>query len=103
MPHKAPFRRAARWDGVIPLRSPGKLPSPTDVGEIVAFITKTRKTKGPFDVANIGWTTGKNRRRDKEKVEPLREAGATWWLESLYTKQDSPRKIRARIKQGPPT
>ena|SRR2546426_6342296 len=102
-PRKAQFRRAGRWDGVIPLRSPGELPSPTDVREIVAFIAKTRKTKGRFDIANIGWTTGKNRRRDKEKVASFRQAGATWWLESLYTKQDSPRKMRARIKQGPPS
>lgn len=102
-PRKAPFRRAARWDGVVPLRSPGKLLSPTDVSEIVAFVAKTRKIKGPFDVANIGWTTGKNRRKDTEKVEQFREAGITWWLESLYTKRDSPRKMRARITLGPPT
>ena len=102
-PRKAPFRRGARWDGVIPLRFPGELPSPTDIGEISAFITKTRKTKSPFDVANIGWTTGKSRRKDMEKVEPFREAGITWWLESLYTKRDSPKKMLERIKQGPPS
>jgi alkanesulfonate monooxygenase SsuD/methylene tetrahydromethanopterin reductase-like flavin-dependent oxidoreductase (luciferase family) len=101
-PRKAPFRRAAQWDGVIPLRSPSKLASPQDIREIAAFINKVRTSKAHFDIANIGWTTGKNKRKDREKVESFREAGITWWLESLYTKRDSPSKMLERIKQGPP-
>jgi hypothetical protein len=101
-PRKTPFQRALRWDGAIPLVYPGKLPSPKEISAVTNFIQKHRKLKGNFDIANIGWTTGTNHRKDREKVTRFREAGATWWLESLWTKRDSPVKMLARVKQGPP-
>ena len=70
--------------------------------EIAAFIKKHRSVAGSFDIVNIGWTTGVNQRKDAEKVASFAEAGMTWWLESLYTKRDSPERMRARIRQGPP-
>lgn len=100
-PRKGPFIRAAKWDGVLPLRVPEKLPQPDDLREIIQFIEKRRKDRGRFDVATIGWTTG-NRTRDQEKIERYMKAGTTWWLESLYTKRDSPEGMRSRIRQGPP-
>lgn len=100
-PRKGPFMRAAKWDGVLPLRVPEKLPQPDDLRGIVQFIEKRRKDHGRFDVATIGWTTG-NRIRDQEKIERYAKAGTTWWLESLYTKRDSPEGMRSRIRQGPP-
>jgi len=102
-PRKGPFKRASRWDGVIPLKLPERLPSPDDLKEIVAFIKKHRLLPGSFDVVNIGWTTGLNRRKDAEKVRPFAESGMTWWLESLYTRRDSPERMHARIRQMPPT
>ncbi len=101
-PRKGPFNRAAKWDGVIPLRLPEKLAEPKDIKDIIAYIEKHRTSTTHFDVVNIGWTSGRNRKRDKEKVAPYAEAGITWWLESLYMKQDSPEKMHKRIRQGPP-
>ena len=102
-PRQGPFKRAARWDGVLPLRFPEQLPEPSDLREIAAFIKKHRSVAGTFDVVKIGWTTGLNRRKDAEKVRPFTESGMTWWLESLYTRRDSPERMRARIRQMPPT
>jgi alkanesulfonate monooxygenase SsuD/methylene tetrahydromethanopterin reductase-like flavin-dependent oxidoreductase (luciferase family) len=101
-PRQGPFKRAARWDGVLPLILPEKLPEPSDLREIVGFIQKHRSAKGNFDVVNIGWTIGANRARDAEKVRKYADAGMTWWLESLYTKRDSPDSMRSRIENGPP-
>jgi len=101
-PRQRPFKRAARWDGVLPLRLPEGLPTPPDLREIAAFIKKHRSVAGSFDIVNIGWTTGVSQRKDAEKVASFIEAGMTWWLESLYTKRDSPERMRARIGQGPP-
>ena len=101
-PRQRPFKRAARWDGVLPLRLPEGLPKPSDLREIAAFIKKHRSATGSFDIVNIGWTTGVSQRKDAEKVASFIEAGMTWWLESLYTKRDSPERMRARIRQGPP-
>ena len=85
------------------MKLPERLPSPDDLKEIVAFIKKHRLLPGSFDVVNIGWTTGLNRRKDAEKVRPFAESGMTWWLESLYTRRDSPERMHARIRQMPPT
>jgi alkanesulfonate monooxygenase SsuD/methylene tetrahydromethanopterin reductase-like flavin-dependent oxidoreductase (luciferase family) len=101
-PVKAPFRRAAKWDGVIPLRHPGELMTSNDLAEACAYLNSIRTRHGGFDVANIGWTTGVNRRKNAVKVHSYAEAGATWWLESLYTKRDSPQAMRKRISLGPP-
>ena len=102
-PRKGPFKRAAKWDGMIPLVVPERLPQPKDIGEILAYIRKRRTTNSSFDLVNIGWTSGSNRRRDAEKVAGYKDAGVTWWLESLFTKRDSPEGMLKRIRQGPPS
>ncbi len=101
-PRKGPFRRAAKWDGVIPLKLPVSLLKPEDLRNVIAYIKKHRSSIRRFDVVNIGWTSGTNRKKNAEKVAPYVQAGMTWWLESLYTKRDSPRDMRKRIRAGPP-
>jgi alkanesulfonate monooxygenase SsuD/methylene tetrahydromethanopterin reductase-like flavin-dependent oxidoreductase (luciferase family) len=101
-PRKAPFRRAAKWDGVIPLRYPGRLMEPEDLTKAVEYVRSIRSNNATFDAANIGWTTGIDRKKSAEKVSSYAEAGMTWWLESLFTKRDSPEKMRKRIRLGPP-
>ena len=102
-PRKGPFRRAARWEGVIPLKLPIKLPRPEDLRDILDYIRANRATQEHFDAAIIGWTSGVNRKRNAEKVTRFADAGMTWWLESLYTKRDRPEGMRKRIRLGPPT
>jgi hypothetical protein len=102
-PNKGPFKRAAKWDGTIPIKAPGELLAPSDLEEIIPFIESERQNKlSNFDVAVIGWTTGKNRKANSEKVSRFSSKGATWWLESLYTQRDSPKRMLERIKMGPP-
>jgi hypothetical protein len=81
---------------------PERLPEPGDLREIVEFIKKHRSGTGNFDVVNIGWTTGVNKAKNAEKVQRYADSGMTWWLESLYTKRDSPEGMRSRIQNGPP-
>lgn len=74
-PRRRPFRRAAKWDGVIPLKLPVRLPQPDDLRNILAYISEHRTSTTPFDVVKIGWTSGVNRKRDAEKMAPsLRQA-----------------------------
>jgi Luciferase-like monooxygenase len=101
-PRKGPFKRAAKWDGTIPLRAPGKLLEPSDLFEILPFVKDLRKNTSNFDVVVIGWTTGTNRAGNAEKVSRYANAGANWWLESLYTQRDSSERMFARIRLGPP-
>ena len=102
-PTKAPFRRAARWDGVIPLKqSEEALLTPQDVVEVRDFIHQQRTSDEPFDIAIISWTDPSDPQGAVEKVAVYAEAGATWWLESLYMQHDSLEAMRKRIRPGPP-
>jgi alkanesulfonate monooxygenase SsuD/methylene tetrahydromethanopterin reductase-like flavin-dependent oxidoreductase (luciferase family) len=102
-PTKAPFRRAARWDGVIPLKQDGdNLLTPQDVTELLDFIRKERTSHDPFDVAIINWTDPSDPQAAAGKVAAYAQAGTTWWLESLYMQQNSLEGLRKRIRLGPP-
>ncbi len=100
-PNPAPFRRAAHWDGMIPLKKNGWL-TPDDVRMILEFVASHRKVDTSFDLAIIG---SQNKVRDglkgKQKVKAYMDAGATWWLESLYTSRNSLDKLLEVIRQGP--
>ncbi len=102
-PNKGPFRRAAKWDGVLPLKRGHPIrPEPKDLRDILAFIKSHRTISTPLDAAIIGWGTSKDRRKNAKKIGPYVEAGLTWWLESLYLGRDSPEKMLKRIRMGPP-
>lgn len=110
-PGKAPFQRAARWDGVFPLWREGGLEGmmpPEEYPELIDHIFSQRQTDAPFDVVHGGKTPG-NPEHAAEIVEPYAEAGVTWWMESISPwtyggddqNWDTP-AMRARINQGPP-
>ncbi len=101
-PNPAPFRRAAHWDGVIPLKKNGYL-TPEDIQRMLEFIVPHRKNNSSFDLAIIG---NQNKVRaglkGTQKISAYEQAGATWWLESLYTSRNSFSKLLEIIKLGPP-
>lgn len=101
-PNPPPYRRAARWDGVIPLKHNGWI-SPQDLEEIMRFIRPLRKPETPFDVAVIGSqpSLGKGAAAQK-KLGDLEKAGATWWLEAFYLERQSAERFFHHIRQGPP-
>ena len=104
-PNKAPFRRAARWDGVIPLQHGGAL-KPGDMANMMRFIKEQRVEKQeeerPFDVVKIGTTPGDDAVKGGKLVAPFAKVGVTWWLESLYGARNSFEGMLERIRQGPP-
>ena len=112
-PNKPPFRRAARWDGVIPIREGlelGEIMSPGDLQEILAYVQQHREGDGPFDVVAGAHTEGRDRRKDAEIVAAYAEVGATWWLESVSPwdfgwNWQGPwpvEEMEERIRLGPP-
>jgi len=103
-PNKAPFRRAAKYDGVIPLRLSRPIHlEPRDLRNILYYIMKHRKNTGPFDAAVIGSGTEKSNAKSTRRIQALAEAGMTWWLESLFLQRNSLKKMKKRIRKGPPT
>jgi alkanesulfonate monooxygenase SsuD/methylene tetrahydromethanopterin reductase-like flavin-dependent oxidoreductase (luciferase family) len=101
-PNKRPLRRAARWDGVVPLSIgyPKNL-TPHDVKKIIAHVSSHRATLKSFDVCVSG-TTPSNPEEGAKIVQPYVEAGATWWSESISDMRGSSEEMRERINQGPP-
>jgi len=103
VPNKAPFRRAAHYDGVAPVHS--KWPEPVtpklldDVLEIIRF---ERKDLTNYDVIICGETTGNDSAIDRERIESWIQAGATWFLEDIHGLRAEVDELRERIKAGPP-
>ncbi len=101
-PNKRPFRRAARWDGVVPEGRDEKVLTPGDYRELLAFITEHRTDDGPFDVTHLGETVGSDPAQATALTASYAEAGVTWWLEGIYGRRGPLEEMRERVRQGPP-
>jgi alkanesulfonate monooxygenase SsuD/methylene tetrahydromethanopterin reductase-like flavin-dependent oxidoreductase (luciferase family) len=110
-PREASVRRAARYDGVLAAKMSDSgafsQPTPDDIREIKAFVDKHRSASGldtqtAFDIVVEGVTPGKDVEKMRSILEPLAEAGATWWIESMWMVPGGMKAVRKRIAQGPP-
>jgi alkanesulfonate monooxygenase SsuD/methylene tetrahydromethanopterin reductase-like flavin-dependent oxidoreductase (luciferase family) len=102
-PHRAPFRRAARWDGALlkPINSSTyEVLTPDEVRAVAAFIREERASDVPFDLLMSEETPG-NPRQAADIMRPYAEAGATWWIEHPYGRPTLA-AFRERILAGPP-
>jgi alkanesulfonate monooxygenase SsuD/methylene tetrahydromethanopterin reductase-like flavin-dependent oxidoreductase (luciferase family) len=110
-PVRAPLRRAARWDGVWPLRrdpAGNSVPlTPDDVRGVAAAIAEERAAAGrdpdePFDILVAGTTPGDDPASAAATAREFADAGATWWTERINPGRGSLERMRARVRQGPP-
>lgn len=104
-PNKPPFRRAARWDGVVPIAKGRKLEdflTPGEMQAMMEYIGKYRLEDSHFDVCLCGVTEGKNLSKDRSIVESYKEIGVTWWIDFLYTGRGSVKENQERVQSGPP-
>ena len=113
-PNKAPFRRAARWDGVVPLLAETTNDDPRlsadQIGEMLAYIHHFRDTDDPFDVLCYGETDAGDPAAACATVAAYAGAGATWWIEDIspfpfgwvWRGPWPTEAIRERIRSGPP-
>jgi alkanesulfonate monooxygenase SsuD/methylene tetrahydromethanopterin reductase-like flavin-dependent oxidoreductase (luciferase family) len=108
-PAKPPMRRAARWDGAVPLLVPAgggpiRQPDAATVREIHGFLTDCRIAAGrngePFDL--VLWGASPAGLAGAGLVGPLAEAGATWWAEALWDDPAAAGPVLRRTDQGPP-
>jgi len=112
-PIKAPFRRAARWDGVFPMKVEGGriVPmTPEDAQEVAHYIAAHRAGDGPFELVVAGETPGDDRKKAARIMSAFEEAGVTWWIESIdtwrfgWTEGETwpSEEMRHRVRRGPP-
>ncbi|MBN1875967.1 MAG: TIGR03619 family F420-dependent LLM class oxidoreductase [Anaerolineae bacterium] len=108
-PHKAPFRRAARWDGVYPLFETWEQEH-EQLKDALAYVQAKRTRDAPFDIVCTGVTPGDDPAQAAAILAPYRDAGVTWWLEGIAPYRwgqdlegDWPcERLRQRVLEGPP-
>ena len=104
-PAKPPFRRAARWDGMMPTHADyglGETMPPGELRAVIGYTLERRTAAGPFDVALEGRTDGAAADRGGRLVTSYAPAGLTWWVEALGWWRGTPADAMNRIRQGPP-
>jgi hypothetical protein len=104
-PRPKSVERALRYDGILPylVGSDGG-PAAATPEDVRAMADSARERKGeavPFDIILDGTSPANDAQAARERVLPLAEAGATWWVESPW-ENASVASLRERIAAGPP-
>ena len=101
-PHRRPLRRAARYDGVVPLWPGFALPTPAEYAACLEVVREERRGNGlgdePFDA--LVWS--RPGVPDDDRLAAYAEVGATWWVEAFDPQRDDLDVVRRRIDAGPP-
>ncbi|MFJ5089776.1 LLM class flavin-dependent oxidoreductase [Streptomyces sp. NPDC088674] len=122
-PSRPPMRRAARWDGAVPLfreASHGTPPDLAQVRELMAYVREHRAAFArehpeayvrehatpatPFDLV-LGGISPRDPDRAAELIAPYAEAGMTWWDERQAGDGehiDRLAPVLRRVEAGPP-
>jgi alkanesulfonate monooxygenase SsuD/methylene tetrahydromethanopterin reductase-like flavin-dependent oxidoreductase (luciferase family) len=110
-PSKAPLRRAARWDGIVPIGRDLPLTAmltAEEMHEIVLSVASQPGYATPFEVVHMGITDGTDDDQDREVIAAYQQVGVTWWVEKILPElwgswAEWPLEaMRARIQKGPP-
>jgi alkanesulfonate monooxygenase SsuD/methylene tetrahydromethanopterin reductase-like flavin-dependent oxidoreductase (luciferase family) len=107
-PRRRPMRRAARWDGAIPLflsALHGHPPPVEEVRDLVAYLQDRRDdgAEASFEVV-LGGASPPDAAAARDLLGPLVDAGATWWDERKPIDEEIIRlePVLRRIEAGPP-
>lgn len=102
-PNPRSMMRVLKCDGVIvEKKNKDNKPedvSPGDIREIKAYVEENRSITTPFDIVMNGSTAGLSQKQVQDKLLPLKEAGATWWVEGLWDATEE--TASGRIQHGP--
>jgi alkanesulfonate monooxygenase SsuD/methylene tetrahydromethanopterin reductase-like flavin-dependent oxidoreductase (luciferase family) len=110
-PAKAPLRRAARWDGIVPIGRDLSLMEMLTAAQMHEIIRSVASQPGytiPYEVVHSGITGGTDPAHDREVVAAYKQVGVTWWVEKIQPERwgswtDWPLEaMRTRVRQGPP-
>ena len=99
-PRKPGLRRAARFDGAMPIfdnQRNSRVPIET-FAEAASFVRQL--APGDLDIALEGATDGP---QDAQHIVRYADAGMTWWIEALGWWRGDRRDATSRITAGPPT
>jgi len=108
-PHRRPFRRAARWDGLFVDAvgvdwTVGQIVPPDVLRDCVRYTLDHRPDAArgaPFDVV-IGGTSPEDPAAAAARLATYEGTGLTWWVEGIHPAFGTPEALRTRIRRGPP-
>jgi alkanesulfonate monooxygenase SsuD/methylene tetrahydromethanopterin reductase-like flavin-dependent oxidoreductase (luciferase family) len=99
-PRKAPFLRAARWDGVFPLGlARGSKLGPDEVREVITFIKKQRPDISSYDV--VATSGGDGQTPALDLLSAYETVGVSWWMQDMRRSCNSYEDLKTQIKKGP--
>ncbi len=105
-PHEKSMQRVIRYDGLLPAKmNPDRSfaeVTPYDVRAMKKHIDEHRTLTTPFDVVMDGQTVASEHQQIVDKIAPYAEAGATWWVETMWFPPNGAEEVARRIRQGPP-
>jgi alkanesulfonate monooxygenase SsuD/methylene tetrahydromethanopterin reductase-like flavin-dependent oxidoreductase (luciferase family) len=108
------LRRVLKYDGLLPTNvidkgdttpEQGHNFTPEQLHTAIEWVNARREIETPLDVIVEKQTPGDDLERGEEILRPWADAGATWYIESMWETMDEPdgqEKVLKRIKQGPP-
>lgn len=117
LPARAGVRRAARWDGIFPVRVPQAILdgapvtaldwtawwlAPADIAALVSEVTALRPGGTPFEVVASGRVAHLPPAAAREHVAAFAAAGASWWCEWVDETRGTFEATLAAIGRGPP-
>lgn len=108
-PSQKSLGRAVKYDGLLPSafdqdeqgRRQARQANPAELRQILSYIQVKRQDTTPFDIVVEGVTPGEDPQAAGQILRPWAQAGATWWIEALWSAA-SPDAVRQRVQQGPP-
>jgi hypothetical protein len=108
-PFEKSMTRVLRCDGILPNIIKDKSfasTEPDDISAILAWLRERGGAGEDFDFVVEGETEAGNAEQAREKIGPLLDAGATWWLETRWemplASEQKLADVRRRIESGPP-
>jgi alkanesulfonate monooxygenase SsuD/methylene tetrahydromethanopterin reductase-like flavin-dependent oxidoreductase (luciferase family) len=101
-PGGAPFRRAARFEGVWPVAKAGGYLSVDEFVECVATVRAARDAEGPFDACFVDRSPAGGDAATSDKLGHLIDGGMTWWIDSLDDPTVPFERHLERVVAGPP-
>ncbi len=108
-PRMKSMRRALRYEGLLPdvMDEKGEhhTATPEDIRKIGKFVEANGKDRTSFDIVVEGKSPGDDPAKASAMARPYADAGATWWVESLWGamgRPDAQELVRKRIQAGPP-
>lgn len=101
-PNHAPMRRAARFQGAVPLDADARPLSPNALREIGAYLNGQRAAQhtsdAPFDLVVAGNTVGQDLAAAAETIAPYAAVGLDWWVETAFDFKT----LDQLVQRGPP-